>query len=314
MPAPPSLLQTTLHTMPTDPPRHAVSHRLRVDGLSLHCLEYPGDGPPLVLLHSLTGNARIFDGLILAGLADRFRVLVPEMCGRGQSETAFTQLSLADGLRHLLAWLDHFGIESAALCGHSFGGLAALYTADRAAARVSRLALLDAAADMHPATPALSAMAAARLDGLYPSVAAYRDAVVRAAPFTQPWHDAMQGFVCADLVPAAPGFYTTSARSGTAQIASLHVQSITRREWRGCAARVQVPALLAQAAEPFWMGIPMLTDDGAATTARLLRAPHVRIPGNHFTMLYGDGAERIVQALAPWSGQGAAAPAAAVAG
>ncbi len=89
--------------MPTDPPRHAVSHHLRVDGLSLHCLEYPGDGPPLVLLHSLTGNARIFDGLILAGLADRFRVLVPEMCGRGQSETAFTQLSLADGLLLLVA-------------------------------------------------------------------------------------------------------------------------------------------------------------------------------------------------------------------
>ncbi|ABM34557.1 alpha/beta fold hydrolase [Paracidovorax citrulli] len=298
--------------MPMDPPRHAVSHRLRIDGLSLHCIEYPGDGPPLVLLHSLTGNARIFDGLILAGLADHFRVLVPEMCGRGQSETAFTQLSLADGLRHLLAWLDHFGIGSAALCGHSFGGLAALYATDRAPARVSHLALLDAAADMHPAAPALAAMAAIRLDGLYPSVQAYRDAVVRPASFSQPWHAAMQGFVEADLAPVAPGIYTTAARSGTAHIASLHVQSMAQREWRDCAARVQVPALLAQAAEPFWMGIPMLTDDGAGTTARLLRAPRVRIPGNHFTMLYGAGAERIVQALAPWSGQGTAEPAAAM--
>ncbi len=291
--------------MPTTPPRPAVSHRLRVDGVSLHCLEYPADGPPLVLLHSLTGNARIFDGLILAGLADRFRVLVPEMCGRGQSETALTRLSLADGLRHLLAWLDHFGIAAAALCGHSFGGLAALYATDRAAPRVSHLALLDAAADMHPATPALSAMVAARLDGLYPSVEAYRDGVVRSAPFTQPWDGAMQGFVEADLAPAAPGLYTTSARSGTAHLAALHVQGVTRREWRGCAARVQVPALLAQAAEPFWMGIPMLTDDGAETTARLMRAPRVRIPGNHFTMLYGDGAQRIVQALSRWEDQAA---------
>ncbi|SFD44322.1 hypothetical protein [Paracidovorax konjaci] len=150
------------------------------------------------------------------------------------------------------------------------------------------------------------AMVAARLDGVYPSVGAYRDTVVRSAPFVAPWHAAMQGFVEADLAAIGPGLYTTSARAGTAHLASLHVQSVTQRQWRDCAARVQVPALLAQATEPFWMGMPMLTDEGAETTAQLLRTRPVRIPGNHFTMLYGGGAERIVAALRAWGADAAA--------
>jgi len=43
--------------MPTLLATEATSRTLDVNRIRLQCLEHPGDAPPIVLLHSLTGNA-----------------------------------------------------------------------------------------------------------------------------------------------------------------------------------------------------------------------------------------------------------------
>ena len=185
---------------------------LRVRDLRMRCLDYPGGAPTLLLLHSLTGNGRIFDGLVAAGLAPASRLVVPDMRGRGRTETRAAGYSLQDGCADLIALLDALGIDRVAVCGHSFGGLLGLFLAATHPERVDRLVLLDAAPEMHPASPFMTAAAAARLDQVYPSLAAYRSAV-QLSPFVNRWCDEMEGFVEADAQPLAGGAVTSRSRA-----------------------------------------------------------------------------------------------------
>jgi pimeloyl-ACP methyl ester carboxylesterase len=277
-------------------PGEGRSHELRTRDLRMHCLEYPGGPPTLLLLHSLTGNARIFDGLVAAGLAPAFRVLAPDLRGRGETETRFAGYSLDDGCADLIALLDALGVARVAVAGHSFGGLLGIYFAATHPERVSHLVLLDAAAEMHPAAPLMTAAATTRLDQVYPSLAAYR-AVVQASPFVNRWYEEMNGFVEADAQPLAGGAVTSRSRAFVAGAATLHIYAESRRDWRGHAARVRQPVLLIQATEPFLMGLPMLGADQAEETARLMNARHGHATGNHFTMLFGPGADEITAAM-----------------
>ena len=61
-----------------------TSRRLDIDGLRLHYLDWGGDGPPLVMLHGLTGHAHTWDHTA-AALGDRYRVLALDQRGHGDS-------------------------------------------------------------------------------------------------------------------------------------------------------------------------------------------------------------------------------------
>lgn len=277
-----------------------VHESLPINDIRMYCLEYEADAPPLLLLHSLSGNARLFDGLVAAGLSTNFRLLVPELRGRGRTESPLHGYSLDDGCRDLLALLDHFGIARIAVCGHSFGGLLGLYFAARNPERVSHLVILDAAAEMHPAAPMMLALAVARLDAVFSSRESYL-AGIRLAPFVDRWHEEMRGFVMADIQPLGMGMQTTRSRSYTAMLASLHIYSQSKRDWLGYASALRQPALLIQATDPFFMGMPMLPERGAReTVASMKHGRHLRVAGNHLTMLFGPGAEQITAAIASW--------------
>jgi len=279
------------------PPGPLIHEALPINDIRMYCLEYESDGPPLLLLHSISGNGHLFDGLVSAGLASSFRLLVPDMRGRGRTEAPLHGYSLDDGCRDIIALLDHFGIERIAVCGHSFGGLLALYFAARFPERVTRLVMLDAAPDMHPAAPMMVALADARLDGIFLSSESYL-AMVRLAPFVDRWFEEMRGFFLADIKPLGLGVHTTRSRGYVAALASLHVYSLSTRQWRQEAAKVCQPVMLLQANRPFFMGIPMLTDDGArAMCAVMPQTRHLHVRGNHLTMLFGPGAEQITTAL-----------------
>jgi pimeloyl-ACP methyl ester carboxylesterase len=71
--------------------------------IRLHVLEHPGNGPTVVLLHGLTANAHVFDGLAVAGLAPRYRLLAPDLRGRGLSDKLPTGFTMADHAADALA-------------------------------------------------------------------------------------------------------------------------------------------------------------------------------------------------------------------
>ena len=89
-----------------------------------------GAGPPLVLVHGLGGAAANWIG-IAPSLAERFRVLVPELPGHGCS-TGLPALPNVNPLADRVAALvERAGRAPAVVVGHSLGGLVALRLALR---------------------------------------------------------------------------------------------------------------------------------------------------------------------------------------
>lgn len=104
-----------------------------------------GDGPAVVLLH---GGGPGASGLSnysrnIEPLAERFRVIVPDMPGYGRSTKGIDQRDpfgdLAAAVRGLL---DELGLHSANLVGNSYGGAAALRLALDTPERADRLVLM----------------------------------------------------------------------------------------------------------------------------------------------------------------------------
>jgi pimeloyl-ACP methyl ester carboxylesterase len=93
-------------------------------GVRTHYLE-AGQGEPLILIHSaeFAGRAEFSWRLSMPALASQFHVFAPDMVGFGQTEKIFN-FSDRNGFRtrHIRAFMDALGIESAHFMGNSFGG------------------------------------------------------------------------------------------------------------------------------------------------------------------------------------------------
>jgi pimeloyl-ACP methyl ester carboxylesterase len=124
---------------------------IRVNGLTLHYLDWgPAEAPPVVLLHGITGHARVWDHLA-ARLPDR-RVVALDQRGHGDSDPApdddYRVGAMADDVAALAGSLH---LERFSLIGHSMGGRIAIrYAADHAA-RLERLVIVDIGPDIAPA-------------------------------------------------------------------------------------------------------------------------------------------------------------------
>lgn len=110
------------------------------DGLTLHFRDYagPADRPPVICLHGLTRNARDFDHLAQR-LAGRWRVICPDMRGRGDSAYAkdsatYNPLQYVEDLGELLA---QEGIARFVAIGTSLGGIMTTLTAMTAPERLA---------------------------------------------------------------------------------------------------------------------------------------------------------------------------------
>jgi esterase len=122
-------------------PADVASRRLDIGGLSLHYLDWGGDGPPLVMLHGLIGHARTWDHTA-AALSDRYRVLVPDQRGHGNSDWA-PRYGVGLMAEDLLAFLDALKLGEVTLMGLSMGGLVAFIFAASHPERVRDLIVLD---------------------------------------------------------------------------------------------------------------------------------------------------------------------------
>jgi len=103
-----------------------------------------GEGPSLVLMHGLGGAASNWVA-VAPRLAERFRVLVPDLPGHGGSSPLPAAASLDPFAERIAELAESEGLLPAALAGHSFGALVALRLALRRPEDVRALALVSAA-------------------------------------------------------------------------------------------------------------------------------------------------------------------------
>ncbi|MFQ5471959.1 MAG: alpha/beta fold hydrolase [Dehalococcoidia bacterium] len=108
----------------------------------MHCVDWHGSGPPLILLHGLSSNARIWD-FVAPRLTDHFRVVAVDQRGHGLSDVPRDAYSFAEVTGDILAILDHFAMERPIIVGHSWGGSVTIQIAADSPDQTAGVVLVD---------------------------------------------------------------------------------------------------------------------------------------------------------------------------
>jgi pimeloyl-ACP methyl ester carboxylesterase len=112
---------------------------------------HPDSSRTLVCVHGLTRNGRDFDPLA-AALSDRFRILCPDMPGRGDSEWLRdpNDYVFPTYLSALAVLLAHAQVEEVSWLGTSMGGLLGMILAAQPGTPVTRLVVNDVGPMLEP--------------------------------------------------------------------------------------------------------------------------------------------------------------------
>lgn len=105
--------------------------------------EASGDGPPLVLVHGLSGSRNWWQHNVSA-LSRHFRVYSIDLPGFGDSRS-LGRPRLDQAVLELIYWMDCHELHRVSIAGHSLGGMIAARLAAESPARIQRLILVSAA-------------------------------------------------------------------------------------------------------------------------------------------------------------------------
>jgi pimeloyl-ACP methyl ester carboxylesterase len=115
-----------------------------------------GRGSAILLIHGIGDTSSTWAG-VMPMLAQRYRVIAPDLLGHGASDKPRADYSVAgyaNGMRDLLSVL---GIERVTLVGHSLGGAVAMQFAYQFPERTERLVLVSTGGVGREVTPVLRA-------------------------------------------------------------------------------------------------------------------------------------------------------------
>jgi 2-hydroxy-6-oxo-octa-2,4-dienoate hydrolase len=141
----------------TETDRPEIGATVDAGGVRTNYLE-AGSGPPVVLIHGSGPGVTAYANwrLVLPALADRFRVLAPDMAGFGFSERPEKgDYGLDLWAEQVLGLLDALDLSKASIVGNSFGGAIALRLASRHPDRVDKLVLMGSMGIDFPITEGL---------------------------------------------------------------------------------------------------------------------------------------------------------------
>jgi 2-hydroxymuconate-semialdehyde hydrolase len=143
--------------MPSNP---EIGERIRTGTFETNVHD-AGRGAPVLLLHGSGPGVSAWANwrLVLPALAERRRVIAPDMVGFGTTDRpADVRYGMDTWVRQTLYVLDAFGLDRADVVGNSFGGALALALAIRAPQRVRRLVLMGSVGVPFAITPGLDAV------------------------------------------------------------------------------------------------------------------------------------------------------------
>jgi pimeloyl-ACP methyl ester carboxylesterase len=192
-------------------------------------------GPPVeeaagvvLALHGITASH-----LAWASVARRLKatssvcLLAPDLRGRGHSARLPGPYGMAAHVADLLAVLDHAGVDSAVVAGHSMGAYVAARLAAEHPDRVSSLVLIDGGvptpfSDEHDPEDVLTAVlgpSLARLGVTFARTDDYLQMWRLHPAFAGPWDDDLEAYLVYDLVDAPDEERPEAVRSITSSTA-----------------------------------------------------------------------------------------------
>lgn len=181
------------------------------------------DAPTILALHGITASHIAW--MSLAEAMPEVRIIAPDLRGRGRSNALpgpWGMPSHADDMKAVLAAL---GVERAVVVGHSMGAFVAAALAQRHAAMVSEVILVDgglpipvpAGVSEEDLPKALIGPAAARLSMTFESRQAYRDFWRTHPAFSEGWTPAIEAYVDYDLRGTAPALSPSASYDAVLQ-------------------------------------------------------------------------------------------------
>jgi len=272
------------------------------NGITIHCLEFDGDGPTILLLPGLTANAHSFGGLVDAGLSPALHVLALDLRGRGLSDHPESGYTIADHAADVVGLMDTLGLDEAMLAGHSFGGMLTYYLAANFPERFPKIVSIDAPAEIDPMIVSQIKPSLERLGTPAESWEAYL-AAVKAQPYFGDWWDPLiEAYYRADVETLDDG--RVQARSRPEAIQAV-VEGTTDIDWASVVSRVTQPVLAARAIGPYGPpgSPPILPKEKAERVISLLADPQpIALDGNHMSILFGERAPALVKAIVEFVG------------
>jgi pimeloyl-ACP methyl ester carboxylesterase len=122
--------------------REPASRFVRLRSLRAHFVEWPGDDPPVVLLHPNRTNCRVWDFVVHHSTLPR-RFVAPDYRGHGLSDYLETGSGVDDLLADLEDLVERVDLAPVILVGAATGGNVALLYASRHPRAVSGLVVAD---------------------------------------------------------------------------------------------------------------------------------------------------------------------------
>ncbi len=270
---------------------------IQTNGIQLAYTDIGTGAKTLFMMHGLTANRYNFGGLIRHGLADGLRVILVDLRGRGMSDKPLTGYTMADHAADILGMLDALHLDSVIMGGHSFGGLLTMYLTAHHPERVQKQVILDAGLEatdsgvLEKIRPSLE-----RLGKPIPSFEQFITAI-KASPYyeNKVWDDDIEMFYRQDMVEQPDGSVMSRCRADAIEAA---VKGVISDDWQNIIPKAAAPAVLIHASGNIGQLPPILSLEGAQNTVRLLpNCQYVPVGGNHVTMVYGDHAPQVVNAI-----------------
>jgi lipase len=283
---------------------HSLWKQERVPGEVELAICRAGEGPdPVVCLHGITAQHRAFNAAARY-LGPSLGLVGVDLRGRGDSDKPESGYSLEAHAADVVRVLDHLGLQSAVLTGHSMGAFVALKTALLFPERVRALVLLDGGWPRVESPPremteeekqdasALEeglARAFKRLDMTFESPEAYLD-------FWFPDQNLrmedlppdLADYYLYDLGEIENGYNPKASRVAAEEDSpSVSSTSPTAEQMRG----VACPVALVRASQGFFPGSdPLISDETRDVMAESLdiRTEILLEGANHYTMLWPE--------------------------
>jgi len=163
---------------------------LDVNGITLRVVtwgEPVGPERTILLVHGITANSQSWAVLGPVLAASGWYSIAPDLRGRGRSAKPPHGYGIPFHVDDLLGLCDALNLSTVHVVGHSLGAMIGLYLAALHPHRVAKLVLVDAGGKLPEDTYEAIAPALARLGTVYPSLAAYLEAM--RATTALPWDD-----------------------------------------------------------------------------------------------------------------------------
>jgi pimeloyl-ACP methyl ester carboxylesterase len=237
---------------------------IEVQGLPI-AFERAGDGPPLLLLHCLPGDRRIWRRQV-EDLADEFQVIAWDAPGCGRSAALAGDFGTGDVARHLIGFIRALGLQRPHVLGLSWGAGVALELYRQESAIPGTLILASGYAGWAGSLPA---------DARNQRLAAY----LRAAEM--PGEEVMRSW--------APGFFSATASAELTEevvpiaseydprVLSSLARSFAETDLREMLPTIDIPTLL------------LYGDADTRSPSYVAEALHKAIPGSTLVLMPGVG-------------------------